>query len=55
VVGWNLKKCREEGTFPGFDITEIDVLLKAKETMDKVNLNLKLVFESLRTWKFRMS
>jgi hypothetical protein len=36
MIGWNLKKCREEGTFPGVNITEIEAVLKAKEKMDTV-------------------
>jgi len=34
MAAWNFKKCREEGTFPGFGLTEMDYLMKAKKEMD---------------------
>ena len=34
-----MKKCREEGIFPGVHITEIEAILRAKELMEKVEFN----------------
>jgi hypothetical protein len=40
-----LKKCREEGSFPGVNITEIEAILKAKEKMEMVKC--KIIFTKL--------
>ena len=36
MAAWAFKKYRDEGTFPGFGITEMDYLMKAKSHMDSV-------------------
>ena len=36
MAAWAFKKCREEGSFPGFGLTEMDYLMVAKKEMDKV-------------------